>query len=75
MTSWQAEEQSYNKLMRIDRFGAVDTSEAAEKKMIELLRAKTPQERLQMVFNWLDSMNSLVARNPQHQKAPKNESD
>ncbi|MEA2552727.1 MAG: hypothetical protein QOJ65_903 [Fimbriimonadaceae bacterium] len=40
--------------MRRDRFGLLDTSIEAENKLYELLRAKTPEESLAMVFDRME---------------------
>lgn len=45
--------------MRKDRFGLVDTSEWAEKTMIELMRSKTPEERFLMTMKRMDFMREL----------------
>lgn len=45
--------------MRIDQFGAQDTSIEAEERVFEELRKLTPAERVQIVFNQMEFMRQV----------------
>ncbi len=45
--------------MRIDRFGAQDTTPEVQERLYALLRQCTPERRLQMVFNQMEFMREL----------------
>jgi hypothetical protein len=45
--------------MRFDEFGPIDTSEAAEKRYWELMRKKTPAEKLRMVIDRMEFTRNL----------------
>lgn len=49
----------HNVDMRQDRFGAVDRSPEFERMTVELLRQKTPAERLQMVMDRIQAARDL----------------
>lgn len=50
---------AHNVDMRQDRFGLQDTGYAVERKMIELLRAKTPEQRLRMTIQRMELMRTM----------------
>lgn len=45
--------------MRIDEFGATDTTEKVRQRMYELLRAMTPQQRAKIMLERIESMRAL----------------